>query len=108
MPSLNALELIQLKEYLTSLRTDLDNSNVWLLLAIMAFITQMQVGFALRVSRTLGPLYKVLMLNCKDFFIWLSMFLITLAMFAVIGVLVGVESIRHPCRTYKDCIIMFF
>ncbi len=74
----------------------------------MTGITWMHLGFAMRVSRTLGPLYKVLMLNCKDFFIWLSMFLITLAMFAVIGVLLGVEAIAHPCRTYKDCIIMFF
>lgn len=68
----------------------------------------MQVALSLHVSESLGPLYKVLKLNCYDFAIWMTMIIITLSMFSVAGIMFSVETTEHPCSAFKPCIIMYF
>lgn len=75
---------------------------------VLTGFTWLQMAVAMRVSKGIGPLYKVLRLNCKDFFKWMVMIIITLSTFSVAGFSLALYDLRHPCLTFKDCFIMFF
>lgn len=68
----------------------------------------LHVALSFRVSKSLGPLYKVLRLNFYDFMIWMTMIIITLSMFSVAGIMLSVDVTTHPCSGFKPCIIMYF
>lgn len=89
-------------------KTRIDASHVWTFIVVLTGITWLQMAIAMRVSKAIGPLYKVLRLNCKDFFKWIVMIIITLSTFSVAGFSLALYDLRHPCLTFKDCFIMFF
>lgn len=100
-PSLTGSKLLDYK-------TRIDASHVWTFIVVLTGITWLQMAIAMRVSKAIGPLYKVLRLNCKDFFKWIVMIIITLSTFSVAGFSLALYDLRHPCLTFKDCFIMFF
>ncbi len=86
----------------------IDDLSIWLFISLFTGMVWLHVALSMRVSKSLGPLYKVLRLNFYDFSIWMIIMIITLSMFSVAGIMLSAEVATHPCSGFKPCIIMYF